>query len=168
MRRRDYAVPLCKHLTMGIAMIEWFDDLALGMRFKSGESWLRARTSSALHRSFDPQPYHLDVAAAKQTPSRPACGDIAVTCVARPKRRVLIGPPPVLDRLFIASPVDSTRPLGRQIVEQTPSSPPTSRIVEIHRLKPRTRRWIGNATLSRFRREGIEMYKSYCSLMTDR
>lgn len=46
-------------------MIEWFDDLKLGMRFKSGEVTVTADDIRRFASEFDPQPFHLDEAAAK-------------------------------------------------------------------------------------------------------
>ena len=37
-------------------MIEWFDDLVLGMRFKSPDKQVTPKISSALHRSSIPSP----------------------------------------------------------------------------------------------------------------
>jgi acyl dehydratase len=48
-------------------MIEWFDDLSLGMRFKSAEIQISAEDIKRFAAEFDPQPYHLDEAAAKDT-----------------------------------------------------------------------------------------------------
>src|SRR3712207_3261007 len=48
--------------------IEWFDDLALGMRFRSPELTLAAADVKRFAQEFDPQPYHLDEEAAKATP----------------------------------------------------------------------------------------------------
>ena len=48
-------------------MIEWFNDLALGMRFKSGEKLVTREEIKRFAAEFDPQPYHLDEAAAEQT-----------------------------------------------------------------------------------------------------
>src|SRR5271169_4438886 len=66
-RRRNYAVPLCKLMTMGIGMIEWFDDLALGMRFKTANKLVTREDIIRFASEFDPQPYHLDEAAAQRT-----------------------------------------------------------------------------------------------------
>jgi acyl dehydratase len=49
-------------------MIEWFDDLALGMRFKSGDKLVTRDDIIRFASEFDPQPYHLDEAAAERTP----------------------------------------------------------------------------------------------------
>ncbi len=49
-------------------MIEWFDDLTLGMRFKSPEKLVTREEIKRFASEFDPQPYHLDEAAAEQTP----------------------------------------------------------------------------------------------------
>jgi acyl dehydratase len=48
-------------------MIEWFDDLALGMRFKSGEVLVTKEGIKRFAAEFDPQPFHLDEAAAEKT-----------------------------------------------------------------------------------------------------
>ena len=48
-------------------MIEWFDDLSLGMRFKSREHQITTEDIKRFAAEFDPQPYHLDEAAAEQT-----------------------------------------------------------------------------------------------------
>lgn len=49
-------------------MIEWFDDLAVGMRFKSPARSVTREDIKRFAAEFDPQPYHLDEAAAEQTP----------------------------------------------------------------------------------------------------
>jgi acyl dehydratase len=48
-------------------MIEWFDDLKLGMRFNSGEATVSAEDIKRFASEFDPQPFHLDEAAARNT-----------------------------------------------------------------------------------------------------
>jgi acyl dehydratase len=48
-------------------MIEWFDDLTLGMRFKSGEISVTKEDIKRFAAEFDPQPFHLDEAAAEKT-----------------------------------------------------------------------------------------------------
>ncbi len=49
-------------------MIEWFDDLALGMRFKSGEVQITESDIKRFAAEYDPQPMHLDEVAAIGTP----------------------------------------------------------------------------------------------------
>jgi acyl dehydratase len=49
-------------------MIEWFDDLAIGMRFKSGEVQITDGDIKRFAAEFDPQPMHLDEVAAERTP----------------------------------------------------------------------------------------------------
>ena len=39
-------------------MIEWFDDLKLGMRFKSGEATVSSDDIKRFAAEFDPQPFH--------------------------------------------------------------------------------------------------------------
>lgn len=48
-------------------MIEWFDDLTLGMRFKSGEVSVTKEDIKQFAAEFDPQPFHLDEVAAEKT-----------------------------------------------------------------------------------------------------
>jgi acyl dehydratase len=48
-------------------MVEWFDDLVLGMRFKSLEKRVTREEIKRFASEFDPQPYHLDEAAAERT-----------------------------------------------------------------------------------------------------
>ena len=47
-------------------MIEWFDDLKLGMQFKSGETTVSRDDIVRFASEFDPQPFHLDEAAAEK------------------------------------------------------------------------------------------------------
>jgi acyl dehydratase len=48
-------------------MIEWFDDLKVGMRFKSGEVTVSKEDIKRFAAEFDPQPFHTDEEAAEQT-----------------------------------------------------------------------------------------------------
>jgi acyl dehydratase len=48
-------------------MVEWFDDLVLGMRFKSPEKRVTREEIKRFASEYDPQPYHLDEEAAKQS-----------------------------------------------------------------------------------------------------
>jgi len=48
-------------------MIEWFDDLALGMRFESGTVQITEGDIKRFAAEYDPQPMHLDEAAAAKT-----------------------------------------------------------------------------------------------------
>ena len=50
-----------------MAPIEWFDDLAVGMRFKSGEVQVTESDIKRFASEFDPQPMHLDDDAAAKT-----------------------------------------------------------------------------------------------------
>jgi acyl dehydratase len=49
-------------------MMEWFDDLVLGMRFKSADKRVTREEIKRFASEFDPQPYHLDETAAERTP----------------------------------------------------------------------------------------------------
>lgn len=48
-------------------MIEWFDDLTLGMRFKSEAVTISEAEIKQFASQYDPQPFHLDDAAARKT-----------------------------------------------------------------------------------------------------
>ena len=48
-------------------MIEWFDDLKLGMRFKSEGMAVSKDDIIRFAAEYDPQPFHLDEEAAKKT-----------------------------------------------------------------------------------------------------
>ena len=48
-------------------MVEWFDDLVLGMRFKSPEKRVTREEIKRFASEYDPQPYHLDEAAAERS-----------------------------------------------------------------------------------------------------
>src|ERR1043166_6337538 len=48
-------------------MIEWFDDLKVGMRFSTGEKLVTHEDIVRFAREFDPQPFHLDDVAAQHT-----------------------------------------------------------------------------------------------------
>ena len=58
----------------GQPAIAWFDDLALGMRFRSAERLVTAEEIKRFAAEFDPQPYHLDEEAAKATPLKGLAG----------------------------------------------------------------------------------------------
>jgi acyl dehydratase len=49
-------------------MIEWFDDLRVGMRFNSPKMQVTREDIKRFAVEFDPQPYHLDEAAAERSP----------------------------------------------------------------------------------------------------
>src|SRR4051794_18980123 len=48
-------------------MIEWFEDFTLGMKFKSGALKVTEGDITRFAAEFDPQPMHLDDAAARKT-----------------------------------------------------------------------------------------------------
>src|SRR5882757_2070357 len=48
-------------------MIEWFEDLSLGMRFKSETVQISQDDIKQFAAKFDPQPFHLDDEAARET-----------------------------------------------------------------------------------------------------
>jgi acyl dehydratase len=64
----DLRFIIAKIVQVESGMIEWFDDLALGMRFRSGEVQVTNSDIKRFAAEFDPQPIHLDEAAAAKTP----------------------------------------------------------------------------------------------------
>lgn len=50
-----------------MAPVGWFDDLTIGMRFRSGEVRVSEADIKRFAAEFDPQPMHLDDEAAKKT-----------------------------------------------------------------------------------------------------
>ena len=48
-------------------MVEWFEDLTVGMRFRSAAVTVSKDDIIRFAREYDPQPFHLDDEAAKQT-----------------------------------------------------------------------------------------------------
>jgi acyl dehydratase len=48
-------------------MIEWFEDLSVGMRYKSPQKLVTREDIKRFAAEFDPQPYHLDEATAERT-----------------------------------------------------------------------------------------------------
>jgi acyl dehydratase len=55
------------HFGAEYSMIEWFDDLKVGMRFKSGAVTVSKEDIKRFAAEFDPQPFHTDEEAAKET-----------------------------------------------------------------------------------------------------
>ena len=110
-------------------MIEWFDDVVLGMRFKTSEKHVTREDIKRFASEFDPQPFHLDEAAAERTPLKGLAASgwhtaaIAMRLVveARP-----FGPHPLLgfgvDDLRWLTPVrpDDVIHLEGEVVEFTP------------------------------------------------
>src|SRR5260370_904873 len=111
-------------------MIEWFDDLALGMRFKSAEKRVTREDIKRFASEFDPQPYHLDEAAAEKSLFKGLAASgwhtaaiaMRLAVEARP-----FGPHPLLglgvDELRWLAPVrpDDVLHLEGEVVELTPS-----------------------------------------------
>lgn len=48
-------------------MIQWFDDLTVGTRYKGGEAEVTRDDIKRFAAEFDPQPFHLDEAAAEKS-----------------------------------------------------------------------------------------------------
>jgi acyl dehydratase len=121
-------------------MIEWFDDLKVGMRFKSGEATVSKEDILRFASEFDPQPFHTDEEAAKQTVFKGLAASgwhtaaiamrLATTC--RP-----FGPHPLLgagvDELRWTMPVrpGDTLHLEGEVVELVPSRTKPQGVVRI-------------------------------------
>jgi acyl dehydratase len=111
-------------------MIEWFDDLKLGMRFTSGETTVSREDIVRFASEFDPQPFHLDEEAAEDSPFKglaasgwhTAAISMNLALQTRP-----FGPHPLLglgvDELRWMMPVrpGDTLHLEGEVVELTPS-----------------------------------------------
>jgi acyl dehydratase len=111
-------------------MIEWFDDLKLGMRFTSGEATVSREDIVRFASEFDPQPFHLDDEAARNTVLRGLAASgwhTAAISMNRAQQTRPFGPHPLfglgVDDLRWMMPV---RPgdvlhLEGEVVELTPS-----------------------------------------------
>lgn len=112
------------------AGIEWFDDLHIGMRFKSPEKRISREDIKRFAAEFDPQPYHLDEALAEGTALKGLAASgwhTAAVCMRLAVETRPFGPHPLLgfgvDELRWMLPVrpDDTLRLEGEIVELTPS-----------------------------------------------
>jgi len=111
-------------------MIEWFDDLKVGMRYKGGEAEVTRDDIKRFAAEFDPQPFHLDEAAAEKTIFKGLAASGWHTTATAMRLLVALrpfGPHPVLglavDELRWLAPVrpgDVLRIEG-EVVELTPS-----------------------------------------------
>jgi acyl dehydratase len=113
-----------------LATIEWFDDLAMGMRFTSVDTLVTREEIKRFASEFDPQPYHLEEAAADQSAFKGLAASGWHTAAIAMRLTVAVrpfGPHPLLglgvDELRWLAPV---RPgdvlhLEGEVVELTPS-----------------------------------------------
>jgi len=122
-RTRDAAVG-------ALPMVEYFDDLILGMRFTSPEKRVTREEIKRFASEYDPQPYHLDEAAAERSVFKglvasgwhTAAMAMRLAIETRP-----FGPHPLLglgvDELRWLAPVrpDDVIHLEGEVVELTPS-----------------------------------------------
>jgi acyl dehydratase len=121
-------------------MIEWFDDLTLGMRFKTGEALVTREDIVRFAGEFDPQPFHLDAAAAEHTVLKGLAASGWHTA-AIAMRLILgirpFGPHPVfglgVDDLRWLAPVrpGDTLRLEGEVIELTPSKTRPQGVVRI-------------------------------------
>jgi acyl dehydratase len=121
-------------------MIRWFDDLTLGMRFRSTTRQVTRGDIKIFASQFDPQPFHLDEAAAEQTPLKGLAASGWHTA-AIAMRLILdvrpFGPNPVLgigvDELRWLAPVrpGDTIYIEGEIIELTPSRSKPQGVVRI-------------------------------------
>jgi acyl dehydratase len=121
-------------------MIEWFDDLVLGMRFKSPDKQVTREDIKRFASEFDPQPYHLDETAAERTPLKGLAASGWHTAAIAMRLAVEVrpfGPHPLLgigvDDLRWLAPV---RPgdvihLEGEVVELTPSKTKPQGVVRV-------------------------------------
>jgi acyl dehydratase len=112
------------------AMVEWFDDLVIGMRFKSPEKRVTREEIKRFASEYDPQPYHLDEAAAEQSVFNGLAASGWHTAAMAMRLAVEtrpFGPHPLLglgvDELRWLAPVrpDDVIHLEGEVVELTPS-----------------------------------------------
>jgi acyl dehydratase len=121
-------------------MIEWFDDLKVGMQFKSGEVTVSKEDIKRFAAEFDPQPFHTDEEAAKETAFKGLAASGWHTAAIAMKLGVQIrpfGPHPLLgagvDDLRWTNPVrpgDSLH-LEGEVVELIPSRTKPQGIVRV-------------------------------------
>ena len=121
-------------------MIEWFDDLKLGMRFVTPEKRITREDIVRFAREFDPQPFHTNEAAAKHTVLKGLAASgwhtaaFAMPLILETKP---FGPHPVfglgVDELRWLAPVrpDDVVHLEGEVVELTPSKTRPQGIVRI-------------------------------------
>jgi acyl dehydratase len=111
-------------------MIEWFDDLVLGMRFSSREQVVTLEDIKRFAAEFDPQPYHLDEIAAEQSPLKGLAASGWHTAAILMRLAVEVrpfGPHPLLglgvDNLRWLAPVrpGDTLHIEGEVIELTPS-----------------------------------------------
>jgi len=121
-------------------MIEWFDDLKLGMRFKSGEVTVSADDIKRFASEFDPQPFHTDEVAAEETALKGLAASGWHTAAIAMRLAVQIrpfGPHPLLgagvDDLRWMQPVrpGDTLHLEGEVVELVPSRTKPQGIVRV-------------------------------------
>lgn len=121
-------------------MIEWFDDLVVGMRFKSRDKQVTREEIKRFASEFDPQPYHLDETAAERTPLKGLAASGWHTAAIAMRLAVEVrpfGPHPLLgigvDDLRWLAPV---RPgdvlhIEGEVIELTPSKTKPQGVVRI-------------------------------------
>ena len=121
-------------------MIEWFDDLVLGMRFKSFAKQVTREEIKRFASEFDPQPYHLDEKAAELTPLKGLAASGWHTAAIAMRLAVEVrpfGPHPLLglgvDDLRWLAPVRSgdVIHIEGEVVELTPSKTKPQGVVRI-------------------------------------
>jgi acyl dehydratase len=121
-------------------MVEWFDDLVLGMRFKSPEKRVTREEIKRFASEYDPQPYHLDEAAAQRSVFEGLAASGWHTAAMAMRLAVEthpFGPHPLLglgvDELRWLAPVrpDDVIHLEGEVVELTPSRSKPQGIVRV-------------------------------------
>src|SRR5581483_11509996 len=67
MNKIPFSLGILAGRSEGRTMVEWFDDLKVGMRFKSESKAVSKEEILRFAGEFDPQPFHTDEEAAKDT-----------------------------------------------------------------------------------------------------
>jgi acyl dehydratase len=121
-------------------MVEWFDDLVLGMHFKSTEKRVTREDISRFAAEFDPQAYHLDETAAERSVFKGLAASgwhTAAIAMGLMVETRPFGPHPLLglgvDNLRWLAPVrpDDVIHLEGEVVELTPSRSKPQGIVRV-------------------------------------
>jgi len=121
-------------------MIEWFEDLSVGMRFESGPVRISEEDIKQFASRFDPQPFHLDDQAARKTMFKGVAASgwhtaaiaMRLAVEARP-----FGPHPLIGLGVGWSSLGDPCPSGRHAADRRRSRQPDAFEVEAARNRPR-------------------------------
>ena len=126
-------------MTSGTSQRLYLDDLYVGQRFTSDTYWMDLERMKAFAAEFDPQPFHLDEEAARQSVFKGLAASGWLTVAA--SMRLIVGAVPLADRLIgLGAEIEWPRPtragdtirVESEIVEIRPSrSKPNQGIVKV-------------------------------------